>query len=222
MVEAKRNNVSELRQQKDAERKARTRRAVLEAAKVVFARQGYHNTKISDIVREAGVGQGTLYRSFTNKRHVFSTLFEELVESLVGEFAEMSARQPGDVAEYREASVRAVTRMTRGIEQNRELMLLFLREGPSIDREFEELMDGVLDRFAAVARFHLHRAIAGGFARPCDADLVAQSVVGMGLRQLERWLSGRLGVVDLEAAVRELVDFCFWGFGPRDEQRSEG
>ena len=40
---------SELRKQRDSERRERTRRALLEAAGKVFARGGYHDTQVSHI-----------------------------------------------------------------------------------------------------------------------------------------------------------------------------
>jgi len=207
--------VSRIRQQRDGERRARTRRAVLEAAKAVFVLRGYHRTKVSDIVAEAGVGQGTLYRSFENKRQVFETLFDEFMESLLDEFAEMSANLPTGVEEYRAASIGAITRAARVVESSPELVRLFLREGPAIDREFEQKLSDLFDRFADLAQYHLERAIEGGFARPCETRFVAQAVVGIALRHTDLYLNGRLGDASLDEVIPEAVDFAFWGFGPR-------
>ncbi len=212
--------VSELRKQKDAERKEQTRQALLIAAGKVFARKGYHATLISDIVAEIGVGQGTFYRCFENKREAVELLFGQFVESMLAEFAPMQATMPTNVEEYQQASLDAVLRVARMIEENRELARMFLREGPAIDREFEELMDGVMDRFAQVAAGLLQLAIAGHFARPCKAEYVSQSIVGIGLRQMQLFLSGRLGDATIEDVATEVVDFAFWGIGPRDMARS--
>ena len=72
-------------------RKEKSRKILLDAAVKVFARQGYHDTLVSDIVAEAGVGQGTFYRYFKDKREILDTVFEQFVEGLLGQFAEMSA-----------------------------------------------------------------------------------------------------------------------------------
>ncbi|MCB1155379.1 helix-turn-helix transcriptional regulator, partial [bacterium] len=77
--------VSETRRKKDEERKARTRRLLLDAAARVFAQNGYHAPRIADIVAEANVGQGTFYRNFTDKRDIFETLFDEFQADLVNE-----------------------------------------------------------------------------------------------------------------------------------------
>ncbi|MCP5059245.1 MAG: TetR/AcrR family transcriptional regulator [bacterium] len=206
--------VSELRKRSDAERRARTRLALVEAAGKVFVRRGYHDTQISDIVSEIGVGQGTFYRHFDGKRAIAGALFEQLAESLLAEFTPMSAPLPSGVEEYREASVAAAVRAAQALRSKRHLALLFLRQGASIDLELDGQRAEILDRFAALARFHLDRAIAGGFARACDSEIVSQAIVGMALRQLDLWLGGSIDDHQVEAAARELVEFAFRGFGP--------
>ena len=50
---------SSFRQQRDAERRNKTRQDLLLAAKGLFCAKGYHQTLISEIVKEAQVGQGS-------------------------------------------------------------------------------------------------------------------------------------------------------------------
>jgi AcrR family transcriptional regulator len=211
--------VTTIRKKKDAERRARTRRALLDASKVVLARQGFHRTLVSDIVAEAGTGQGTFYRNFENKRQMLEVLFDEFVQGLLAEFSDMSMHLPTNVQEYRDASTTAVIRATQLVLAQKDLARLFLREGPSIDREFEQRIRQIGDGFGMLAQTYLEHAIAQGFARRCNPHLVAQSIVGMGMWHLDRWLGGPTEDVDVEATVDELVDFAFWGFGPPEEKR---
>ena len=53
------------------------RRAILDAAVRVFARQGYHATRVADIADEAGVAYGLVYHYFASKDEVLDTLFLE-------------------------------------------------------------------------------------------------------------------------------------------------
>ncbi len=43
------------------------REAIMRAATKVFARNGYFNSKVADIAREAGVADGTVYLYFKSK-----------------------------------------------------------------------------------------------------------------------------------------------------------
>jgi TetR/AcrR family transcriptional regulator, fatty acid metabolism regulator protein len=53
------------------------RRLILDAAVRVFARQGFHATRVSDIADEAGVAYGLVYHYFSSKDEVLNELFIE-------------------------------------------------------------------------------------------------------------------------------------------------
>ena len=54
---------------------AEKRRLILDAAVRVFARQGFHTCRVSDIADEAGVAYGLVYHYFRSKDEVLDTLF---------------------------------------------------------------------------------------------------------------------------------------------------
>jgi AcrR family transcriptional regulator len=69
---------------KDAERDqvmAGTRRLLLDAASVEFAREGYNRANINRISREAGFAKGTIYNYFPSKRALMLSLIEEIAAS---------------------------------------------------------------------------------------------------------------------------------------------
>ncbi|MCZ4061055.1 TetR/AcrR family transcriptional regulator [Pantoea sp. LMR881] len=67
---------------KRAERAAHTQATLRKAAIRVFARKGFHDTKISDIVAEAGVSQPTFYLYHDSKELLFETLVSEFRHEL--------------------------------------------------------------------------------------------------------------------------------------------
>jgi TetR/AcrR family fatty acid metabolism transcriptional regulator len=59
------------------------RRLILDAAVRVFARQGFHACRVSDIADEAGVAYGLVYHYFASKDEVLNTLFIERWEVML-------------------------------------------------------------------------------------------------------------------------------------------
>src|SRR5687767_108593 len=53
------------------------RERILRAAAAVFARTGYFNAKVSEVAKEAGVADGTIYLYFENKEDLLVTIFRE-------------------------------------------------------------------------------------------------------------------------------------------------
>ena len=50
---------------------------ILEAAIKVFAKTGYHGSRVSDIAQEAGIAYGLVYHYFKNKEEILDTIFRE-------------------------------------------------------------------------------------------------------------------------------------------------
>lgn len=68
-----------------------TRRAqILDAAKRCFATRGYHETKVDDIVREAGLSKGALYWYFKSKEELLDELCDSFSRELQEDFLKAS------------------------------------------------------------------------------------------------------------------------------------
>jgi AcrR family transcriptional regulator len=68
------------------------RRQILDAAIRVFARQGFHSCRVSDIADEAGVAYGLVYHYFDSKDQVLNELFNERWSLLLTAIEEVDGR----------------------------------------------------------------------------------------------------------------------------------
>lgn len=71
-----------------ANRRAEKRDRILKSAAKTFAAEGFYHAKISQIARDAGVADGTIYLYFKNKDEILITVFEESVGRIIAEFRE--------------------------------------------------------------------------------------------------------------------------------------
>jgi len=62
--------------------------AILRAATLVFARNGYFNAKVSDIAGEAGIADGTVYLYFKSKEEILHSIFDRAMEKFIAEAKE--------------------------------------------------------------------------------------------------------------------------------------
>ena len=67
------------------------RRVILDAAVRVFARQGFHTCRVSDIADEASVAYGLVYHYFSSKEEILDTLFLERWDVMLAAIAEADA-----------------------------------------------------------------------------------------------------------------------------------
>ncbi len=61
------------------------RKAILRAAISVFAHNGYFNSKVADIAREAGVADGTVYLYFKSKEEILHSIFDRNMEEAIAD-----------------------------------------------------------------------------------------------------------------------------------------
>jgi AcrR family transcriptional regulator len=66
------------------ERRAATRRALVCAARELFAEEGYHAAAAGEVVRRAGLTRGAMYHHFEDKRDLFRAVVEEVEEEVDG------------------------------------------------------------------------------------------------------------------------------------------
>ena len=68
-------------------------RVILDAAITVFARQGFHSCRVSDVADEAGVAYGLVYHYFSSKEEILNTLFTERWQLMLDAIVEIDGRE---------------------------------------------------------------------------------------------------------------------------------
>jgi len=71
------------------------RRMILDAAVTVFARQGFHHCRVSEVADEAGVAYGLVYHYFDSKEEILNQLFLERWQIMLDAIAEIDRQEVG-------------------------------------------------------------------------------------------------------------------------------
>lgn len=111
------------------ERRAETQRALVSAARALFAEKGYANTGTPEIVARAGVTRGALYHHYADKQALFEAVVgeEQLMLTMASNAVAASGEEPGPVKAlvgYGEAFVAAMAEPGR-----RQILLV---DGPAV------------------------------------------------------------------------------------------
>jgi AcrR family transcriptional regulator len=168
-------------------RGARTRAALVSAARTVFERDGYLTSRLTDITAEAHCSTGTFYTYFSSKEEAFTAVLDAAQDDMLHPGMPHIADSEDPVAIV-EASTRAYL---MAYQRNAKLMAL-MHQVAAIDPEFHELR---LRRSAKFADRHA-RSIAAlqgrGLADPTVDPLMASKA-----------LSGMVSRMALECLVHE-------------------
>lgn len=89
--------------------KAERRQMILQHARDVFAKHGYHAAKIDDIVQAAGVARGTFYLYFEDKRAIFEEIVDKTFERVGMSIVRVDTEDPAlSVATQIKQNIRAI------------------------------------------------------------------------------------------------------------------
>jgi AcrR family transcriptional regulator len=124
-------------------------RRIMNAVAELTAEQGYEATKISDIVKRAGVARKTLYDNFEGKEEVFLSAFDAARDEVLNRVRESGAELNGDWQERIEAGLAAfLGYVAEEPDLARMCMIEALSATPATTRRYEE----ALDTFVQLAR----------------------------------------------------------------------
>ena len=154
-----------------AQRRAATRRALLDAARSMFAEKGYHETAAEEIVRRAGMTRGALYHHYEDKKDLFRAVVDEM-EGEIDEEIEAAERAQPELPEAVMAGYRAFVDAVLDPEMRRTFFL----DGPSVlGWEWREI-----DARHAVGKIEegLEALIAEGFVEPQPVGPLARLING--------------------------------------------
>ena len=174
------------------------RRQILAAAVRVFARSGYHGSRVGDIAEEAGVAHGLLYHYFSSKEEVLQTVFRENWGELIVRFRAVEASSE-PAGKKLEGIAKILLRTWRN---DPDLVTVMVRE-VARSAQLQEQVDEVREAFAIVQRVIEEGQASGAFRPDLDARLASWVVYG-GLEEvLTGWVLGQLPAGDDEVARAE-------------------
>jgi AcrR family transcriptional regulator len=183
-------------------RGARTRQALVRAARTVFERDGYLDARIADIAAEAGVAAGSFYTYFTGKEDAFAAVMEEVNEEMLHPRLSAAIDDREDPVAVIEAANRAYLQSYR---RNAKLMGL-MDQVASIDDGFRRLRLQRARAFTERNARAVERLQRDGVAdASLDPYLAAQAMGAMVSRMaFTRYVLG-IGTASLETLVQILT-----------------
>jgi AcrR family transcriptional regulator len=176
-----------------------TRTKLLAAARRAFADLGYARARVEDIVTRAGVGHGTFYAYFKNKRDALAALVRENAATLV-ELAGQPWR-PGDV---RASLIEVLGGLSDLYDRDADLIALWT-EASIQDPELGRLVSEVRRQFVARIARNIERAAAQGLTRPVDPWTAATALAAMA-EQTMFLRAVRKEPLDRDLTVQTLAD----------------
>ena len=190
------------------------RRQILDAGIRVFAREGFHSCRVSDIADEAGVAYGLVYHYFKSKEELMNELFTERWSLLLAASEEV-ASQSGPAREKLDGIARFIIDSYR---HDRELMKVIIVEVTRAANSFGRTHLPEISRaYEWVAKIVSDAQEAGEFRADVDPTIVSMWFYGAIEQLLSAWIFELIpaGEGDFDRAREMVVETVCSGLEPR-------
>jgi TetR/AcrR family transcriptional regulator, fatty acid metabolism regulator protein len=184
---------------------AEKRRTILDAAVGVFARQGFHTCRVSDIADEAGVAYGLVYHYFSSKEEILDTLFLERWDVMLAAIAEADAAD----LPPREKLGMVAGFIIDSYRHDPEVMKVIIVEVTRAVNTFGRThMATITDAYAQIAAIVAAAQRAGEFRSDITPEFAAQAFYGSVEQVLTGWIfaEAEVTVPEFERAKTMIVD----------------
>ncbi len=181
---------------------------IIEAATRIFARKGFFQAKVSDIAREAGVADGTIYLYFDNKDDILISLFEDQMKVVLENMIKKLSEETDPVKKLHQF---ALTHLSL-IEKNKsvaEIIQVELRQSSKFMKEYKnERFAQYLDLIADIIR---EGQQGGVFQRDVIPGIAKRAFFGA-LDEMSRfWVLSSRKEYDIRTAARQISDYFLRG-----------
>ena len=188
-----------------AERQAASedkRRQILDAAVRVFARKGFHASRVGDIAEEAGVAHGLLYHYFDSKDAVLEAVFSENWGVLLDRIGSVEETDEPAVDQLRHVAA-IILRTWLHLPEVVRVVIQEFGRSPELAERIGELAQPIV-----LIQRVIERGIARGEFRQDVDPRVAATVVYGGIDELlTGWVLDRLPAGEDDVAAAEKTFF---------------
>ncbi len=159
--------------------------AILRAATRTFARNGYFNAKVSDIAREAGVADGTVYLYFKSKEEILHSIFDKSVNEAITE----CRKQLETITDPREKLRRIAHLHLERLGADRDLAVVFQVELRGSTKFMEEFSAAGFAEYLRLIRAAFEEGQrAKIFRRELNSKVVAKILFGALDEMATNWI----------------------------------
>ena len=178
------------------------RSRILDAAEKVFARRGFFHARVSEIAREAGVADGTIYFYFKNKDDLLISLFESRMERVTAELSAALERVGPAPADRLRAFFTIYAELVVAHPELAEVLTVELRQSSKFMKEYQN--PRFSDFLKLLAGVIADGQESGDFDRALPAPIAARAIFGMLDELALAWLLGRGEKFDIVRAAGSL------------------
>ena len=183
-------------------------RKIIAAATKVFAKKGFYKAKVSDIAREAGVADGTIYIYFSHKDDILISLFEEKMKEVLDNMERQTSLETGPFAKIK----RFAFLHLKLVEDNKDMAEIIQVELRLSDKFMKDYHNEKFAQYLDLIGDIIQEGKDKGVIREDIIPGIAKRAFFGALDEMSRfWVLSKRRTYDVETAARQISSYFING-----------
>lgn len=185
-----------------------TRKKLINSAKRLFSKKGYYETKVSDIVADAGLSQGTFYIYFKSKEDIFKELVKDMSEKIIRLLKEYASKEDDIETIIKNATLD----FFRIMYEEKPIAYIFMFQLIGTNEEFRKLYFDKNRRVRELLNNIVKKGIEKGIFSYKNAENIVNILMGyVRIVYLEYLLKDKASLDEILNMVNEGIDVILKG-----------
>lgn len=181
---------------------------IIQAAVKIFARNGFFNSRISEIAKEANVADGTIYLYFNNKYDILISLFEEEMGKIITNMREELAKEENPLKQL-EIFSRVHLKI---VEENREMAEVLQVEIRQSSKFMKEYRNKKFAEYVNIISSVIKKGQEQGLIREDVMPGILKRAFFGALDEMSRfWILSPQKKYSIHTAAKQISDFFIRG-----------
>lgn len=182
---------------------------IIDAATKIFAQKGFFKTKVSDIAKEAGVADGTIYLYFDNKDNILISLFEEQMKLVLGNMKEQLSEENNAIDKIKKFA-KVHLKLIELNQPMAEIIQVELRQSSKFMKEYKN--DQFMEYLNLIGEIIEEGQREGLFRQDILPGIAKRAFFGAIDEMSRFWVLSRHKKYDIDTASNQISEFFLSGF----------
>lgn len=177
---------------------------IIDSAIKIFAKKGFHNTKISEIAKMAKIGEGTLYLYFKSKEELLIKCFEEMLVSLLSKI-QKEVESVDDKLLRLHRFIEVHIEFLQSHPSQARLLMIELRQSPEFYKKYPAFWP--VKQYLNFLSNLCSDAIEAGVIRKVDPEMLTSMIFGTMDFVLTRWLLNdyEMDLITIKSSLEDIL-----------------
>ncbi len=176
---------------------------LLQRARELFSRKGFHSLTVSDITSSLGIARGTFYLYFENKENIYEEVLKEVVSEVSSRLKVLPSREP---LKQLEENIKGILNL---FKEKPEIAKLIFYHPYKLNPKFDEIIEGFFKELLSLVESSLLRGMRMGIVKKCNVKIVSKAVLGAFLQLGKEVAQGNS--FKPEEVAKELLNIALYG-----------